>query len=120
MKTETQMVWDEAQENECIKWTSIVYLLQIISFIVLISSIAGIILNYIKLDAVKNTWLESHFRWQIRTFWFGLLWSIVGVLTAWLLVGFVILVINSIWIVYRIVRGYVALLDHQTVGLPNV
>ena len=42
-------------------------------------SIIGVILNYVKSGAASGTWLESHFRWQIRTFWFALLWVVIGV-----------------------------------------
>ena len=78
-------------------------------------SIIAVILNYVKRGAVRGTWLESHFRWQIRTFWFGLLWVSlcflfvvvtlgVGILIAWLPLGLV-----GLWFIYRIVRGWMAL-----------
>ena len=80
-------------------------------------SIIGVILNYVKRSDVRGTWLESHFRWQIRTFWFGLLWVVlcgmfivftlgIGLLVAWIPLGFV-----TIWFVYRIARGWLALND---------
>ena len=80
-------------------------------------SIIAVILNYVKRGEVRGTWLESHFRWQIRTFWFGLLWVSlcllfivltfgIGILIAWLP-----LLIVSVWFVYRIVRGWVRLRD---------
>ena len=52
----------------------IVYVLQITSIILGITLIAAVIINYLKLRDVEGTWLESHFRWQIRTFWCSLLW----------------------------------------------
>ena len=78
-------------------------------------SIIAVILNYVKRSDVRGTWLDSHFRWQIRTFWFGLLWVGlclvfvlvtlgIGILVAWLP-----LVIIAIWFIYRIVRGWMAL-----------
>ena len=78
-------------------------------------SIIAVILNYVKRSDVRGTWLESHFRWQIRTFWFGLLWvglcAIfvvitfgIGLLVAWLPLGVV-----ALWFVYRIARGWLAL-----------
>ena len=78
-------------------------------------SIIAVILNYVKRSEVRGTWLDSHFRWQIRTFWFGLLWVGlcvvfvlvtlgIGILVAWLP-----LVIIAIWFIYRIVRGWMAL-----------
>ncbi len=78
-------------------------------------SIIAVILNYVKRSEVSGTWLESHFRWQIRTFWYGLLWVSlcilfvvltlgIGLLIAWLPLGIV-----ALWFVYRIVRGWAAL-----------
>jgi uncharacterized membrane protein len=78
-------------------------------------SIIAVILNYVKRGEVRGTWLESHFRWQIRTFWFGLLWVSlcvcfiiftlgIGILIAWLPLAIV-----GLWFVYRIGRGWLAL-----------
>jgi uncharacterized membrane protein len=83
-------------------------------------SIIAVILNYVQRSEVRNTWLESHFRWQIRTFWYGLLWVSLcgafivltlglGILIAWLPLGIV-----SLWFVYRIVRGWLALRNGQS------
>lgn len=80
-------------------------------------SIIAVILNYVKRSEAQGTWLESHFRWQIRTFWFGLLWislSVVfivatfgiGIFVAWLPITFI-----GLWFIYRIVRGWLALRD---------
>jgi uncharacterized membrane protein len=82
-------------------------------------SIIAVILNYVKRGDVRGTWLESHFRWQIRTFWFGLLWVSlcllfvvltlgIGILIAWLP-----LVLVGLWFIYRIVRGWMALNDRR-------
>lgn len=82
-------------------------------------SIIAVILNYVKRSEVRGTWLESHFLWQIRTFWYGLLWVClcglfviltlgIGLLIAWLPLGIV-----SLWFVYRILRGWLALRDGQ-------
>ena len=78
-------------------------------------SIIAVILNYVKRGDVRGTWLESHFRWQIRTFWYGLLWVglcalfIVFTLGIGLVIAWLPLAIVSIWFVYRIVRGWVRL-----------
>lgn len=89
--------------------TMIVYGLQAASFLFGITAIAAVILNYIKQDDVRNTWLASHFRWQIRTFWFGLLWGAVGGLTAIIGIGFAVLGVAAVWIIYRIVKGWLRL-----------
>ncbi len=82
-------------------------------------SIIAVILNYIKRGAVQGTWLESHFRWQIRTFWYGLLWVTLCVLFIVLTLGIGILIawlplaIITVWFIYRIARGWMALRDRR-------
>jgi uncharacterized membrane protein len=91
--------------------TAIVYGLQIAGFFVGITFIAAVIINYLKRKEVEGTWLESHFRWQIRTFWFGLLWSTIGVVLLFVLVGIVVLMGVGAWVLYRAIKGWVALED---------
>jgi uncharacterized membrane protein len=88
-----------------------VYILQALGFFVGITWIAAVVINYVKQDDVAGTWLESHFRWQIRTFWFGLLWGVIGGVLAFVLVGFFVLAADAIWIIYRIVKGVLDLND---------
>ena len=82
-------------------------------------SIIAVILNYAKRSEVRGTWLWSHFRWQIRTFWFGMLWVmlcavfVVATLGIGLLIAWAPLTIVGIWFVYRILRGWLRLLDRQ-------
>jgi uncharacterized membrane protein len=114
-------------------WAQIIYALHALSLLIGIvtaatiigaflfgwPSIVAVILNYVKRSDVRGTWLESHFRWQIRTFWYGLLWVVlcgafivftlgVGILIAWLPLGIV-----ALWFVYRIARGWIALRDNR-------
>lgn len=93
--------------------TTIIYALYAASFVVGVTAIVAIILNYLKRDDVAGTFLESHFRWQMRTFWFGLLWGVVGFITTFLLIGFVVLVANAIWIIYRLVKGWLYLSENK-------
>ena len=93
------------------KVTMVVYGLQAASFIFGITLIAAVIVNYIKKEDVQGTWLESHFRWQIRTFWFALLWGFIGALTILAGIGFAVIGINVIWVVYRIVKGWLRLTE---------
>jgi len=76
-------------------------------------SIIAVIVNYVKRGDVRGTWLESHFRWQIRTFWFGLLWAVLGFFTMIIGIGFIILFIDGIWIIYRIVKGWLRLYENR-------
>ena len=71
----------------------------------------AVILNYVKNADAKGSWLESHFRWQIRTFWFTLLWIVVGVVLVYMLIGIPILVAATIWLIYRVVKGWMFLAD---------
>ncbi|MCP5268379.1 MAG: hypothetical protein H6943_04970 [Zoogloeaceae bacterium] len=84
-------------------------------FVFGVPSLLAVILNYVKRGDVAGTWLESHFRWQIRTFWFTLLWlivyglfiiTIIGIPIAWALIA-----ILGVWVAYRVVRGWMALSD---------
>jgi uncharacterized membrane protein len=95
----------------------VVYILQGLSFFLGgITGLAGVIINYIKLDDVRDTWVEPHFRWQIRTFWIGLLWTVIGVVTSFIIIGWFILIGIAIWVIYRIVKGALALNDGKAPG----
>jgi len=84
-------------------------------------SIIAVIIGYVKRDEARGTWLESHFRWQIRTFWFALLWAVVLALVSapltLVLVGFgtwaLGLVALGVWAVYRVARGWMRLNAHE-------
>lgn len=93
--------------------TFITYGLYAVSWFNGVTAIVAVIINYIKLDEMRGTFLESHFRWQINTFWFGLLWGVIGTLTVFFLIGWVILFFNSIWIIYRVVKGILNLNDNK-------
>lgn len=83
------------------------------SFVSGLPSIIAVILNYVKRDAVRGTWLDSHYRWQIRTFWFALLWFGIAWLMFATLIGipifFGIIAIAGLWVLYRVVRGWINL-----------
>ena len=95
------------------KLTTLIYALYAISLILGITAIVAIIMNYVKKDDVAGSWLESHFRWQIRTFWFSLLWAFIGGITTMIGVGFVILAADGIWFIYRIVKGWIFLSENK-------
>ena len=120
---------DTAREQSLVGWTQFIYALHAFSLLTGIlgaatvvgafltgwPSIIAVILNYVKRGDVRGTWIESHFRWQIRTFWFGLLWIglcmlfIVLTLGIGILIAWLPILIVSFWFIYRIVRGWLAL-----------
>jgi len=116
-------------ERSLVNWTTLIYALHAFSiatgilgtatvigaFLTGWPSIIAVILNYVKRNEARGSWLESHFSWQIRTFWFGVLWVGlcalllvltlgIGIVIVWLPLAFV-----TIWFVYRIVRGWLRL-----------
>jgi uncharacterized membrane protein len=122
-----------APSPEPLTWTHVIYGLHAFSlltgiigaasvvgaFLIGWPSIIAVILNYVKRSEARGSWLESHFRWQIRTFWWGLLWVALcgvlvvgtlglGIFIVWLPLGLV-----GIWFVYRIARGWMRLVDRK-------
>ena len=94
------------------------------AFVFGIPSIIAVIMNYVKRDDVRGTWLDSHFSWQLRTFWWAALWIVVvsvisfplilllglGLITMWIGISLV-----GLWILYRVVRGWLALKDRRAI-----
>jgi uncharacterized membrane protein len=88
-------------------------------------SIIAVVINYVKRGEARGTWLESHFTWQIRTFWFALAWAVLVALVSiplsviligigtWIAGMFLL----GVWAIYRIARGWLRLKDHQP--MPN-
>jgi uncharacterized membrane protein len=91
------------------------------TFLFSIPSIIAVIINYVKRSEARGTWVESHFRWQIRTFWFAMLWAVlmfpIALLLALTIIGlplaFAVPVILSAWLVYRVARGWLRLRDKR-------
>ena len=119
----------EQRSESLVNWTKAIYALHAFSLLTGIlgaatvvgafltgwPSIIAVILNYVKRSDARGTWLESHFRWQIRTFWFGLLWAAlslafvvmtlgIGIIIVWIPLGLL-----TVCFIYRVVRGWVAL-----------
>jgi uncharacterized membrane protein len=94
----------------------VVYILQALSFLWGVTAIAGVIVNYVKRDDAKGTVYESHFDWQIRTFWWMLVWGIVGMLLIFAFgLGFIVLGVAWLWAIYRVVKGWLKLTEAKPV-----
>jgi uncharacterized membrane protein len=87
------------------------------AFVFGIPSIVAVVVNYVYQADVRGSFLESHFRWQIRTFWFALLWILVGLALFLVLIGFLvswaIFLGAGIWVIYRVARGWLTLQDRR-------
>jgi uncharacterized membrane protein len=122
-----------APSPQLVTYTHVIYALHALSILIGVStavfvvwafiggfpSIIAVILNYVRRADVQGSWLESHFRWQIRTFWFALLaFLVASVLSVPLLITIILIPIVwlgfaaiGLWVIYRVVRGWIALRD---------
>jgi len=126
-------VTDEAQLDGLRAWTHVIYGLHALSVLIGVSSaafivtafvfgvpsIVAVVLNYVKRGEARGTFLESHFRWQIRTFWFTLLWCAIGAVLFATIIGALVaiplFVVVGVWVIYRVVRGWLALKDGKPI-----
>ncbi|AXQ23751.1 hypothetical protein BEN71_17495 [Acinetobacter wuhouensis] len=126
-----------SNSNNSKSLTLILYILYIVAiFSAGILAVIALIINYVKLDSVRGTIFESHFKWQIRTFWWYLIWTVLafvpylflfftldnpnafaGVAFAATIFCVAVLFISWIWIVYRAIRGIIALNDDQALPI---
>jgi uncharacterized membrane protein len=91
------------------------------NFVFGIPSIVAVVMNYARRSAVRGTFLDSHFRWQIRTFWYGMLFALIvwaiSLPLMLVLIGLATLPLGlalvGLWLIYRVVRGWLALRDHR-------
>lgn len=124
---------DAIASSSLVGWTTAIYALHAASLVIGVvgtatvvgtflfgwPSIVAVILNYVKRNEVRGTWLDSHFRWQLRTFWFGLLWVglcvlfVIFTLGIGVLIVWVPLIVVACWFIYRIVRGWLRLGSRQ-------
>jgi uncharacterized membrane protein len=87
------------------------------AFVFGLPSIIAVVINYLKREDARGTFLASHFRWQIRTFWFALLWCLIGAFLFATFIGIPLAVAvffaAGLWVIYRIARGWLALRDRK-------
>ena len=92
---------------------TVTYALYALSLFSGVTAIVAVVLNYIKRDDARGTWLESHFRWQISTFWWCVLWGVVGWITFLILIGWIVWGVAFVWFIYRIAKGWLNLNDNK-------
>lgn len=96
----------------------VTYVLYALGFFFGVSAIAGVIINHIKLGECEERFAYSHHRWLMRTFWFALLWFVVCSALTVVFIGFIGYGILTIWYIYRLVRGALALAEQRPLPMP--
>lgn len=85
-------------------------------------SIIAVIINYVTRGNVRGTWLETHWRWQLRSFWYAALWLLLAGLLTVTLIGIpaaiMVIVFTGLWVLYRVIRGWLVLLDRRGMPMP--
>ena len=95
--------------------TMVTYILYALSCFTGLTAIVAVVINYVKLDDARGTIYESHFNWQIRTFWWSLLWAVIGFITMFIFIGILVLLADAIWVIYRIVKGFLYWNDNKPI-----
>lgn len=98
--------------------SKVIYILYLVGIVVPLTSIVGVVMAYINRKNAPN-WLKTHYTFQIRTFWIGLLYSLVSYLTTVMFIGFILLLGVFVWLIVRCVKGMQYLERHQAVPNPE-
>jgi uncharacterized membrane protein len=97
----------------------ITYILFGLSLINGLTAVAGVIIAHIKVNETTDHFVESHYRWLIRTFWLGLVGAIIGGILTVIFIGFLILVAVFLWYIYRLVKGFLRFNDGEPIDDPK-
>lgn len=106
------------ENNENSSSAKIVYILYLVSILFGVTGIAGLVVAYIEKDKAPE-WLKTHYQYQIRTFWIGLLYFFIGFLLLIVIIGWFILIFNVVWLIVRMVKGLQALENKKEVENPT-
>jgi len=96
----------------------IIYILYLVAIVVGITGLIGVIMAYVNKNEAPD-WLQSHYRYQIRTFWIGLLFNLIGVLTMMIMIGWLIILFTLVWLIIRCVKGMKSLEKGEPVPNPE-
>lgn len=110
------MTAQSVQKKDSKTLPMVVYILQILALFNGVTAVVGVFISYIKVDDSREpSWVQTHYRWQIKTFWMWLLLTVVGFLTIIVLIGYAVLFLTQIWFLYRIIKGLIRLHDQQPI-----
>lgn len=96
----------------------VIYILYLLSFAIMVTGIVGIVMAYMNKGKVGG-FVESHYVWAIRTFWIGLLYSLIAALLAIVAIGFPLMIAVAVWVVVRVVKGIMALNRNEPMPDPR-
>lgn len=97
----------------------VVYALYAVSVVFAFPGMLGVLLAYLKRSEIVGTYLAAHVTWQIRTFWIWLLMSVIGWVLVIVLVGWLVLAAAHLWLIYRIIKGWLRLVDERPIDHPE-
>ena len=97
----------------------LIYALYALSFMNGLTAVIGVIIAYVKRGEAAGSWQQSHFDWLIRTFWWGLLIMVVGGIATIVLIGFLVMFLGGVWVVYRIIKGWLRLSQWRAIEDPD-
>jgi len=116
MDSNEQAIEPQTANKSLKTYTMIVYVCLLAGWLLGgMTAIVGVILNHATKEKVIGTIYESHYKYQMRTFYFGLLWMIIGLIGTFVLIGYVVLFANSVWITYRAIKGFMKLNDGEEI-----
>jgi uncharacterized membrane protein len=95
-----------------------VYILYLAGFVIGVTPLIGVVMAYIN-RGKSEAWIETHYTWAIRTFWIGLLYSLIAVVLTILLIGFILFIAVAVWFIVRVVMGMQALNRNEPVRNPE-
>jgi uncharacterized membrane protein len=96
----------------------VVYILYFVSYVVCITALVGVIIAHVQAGQA-DALLRTHYQWQIRTFWIGLLYLVIGVLLAFIIIGIPVLVFWFVWTLVRCIKGVLALNENRPIANPT-
>lgn len=117
--SESFIVLQPKNESSLRKYALIVYILYVLSLFVGITSLIGVIIAYVKRNEAQDTIYYHHFQYLIRTFWGSVIGAVVGVILMLVAIGYFVLVLTSIWFIYRIVVGLIRFSDGHAVDAQS-
>ncbi len=114
----TETVLPEIEEKRLRDLALLAYVMQTAGFVFWPAWLVGAVINYVKIDELRNTWLETHFNWQLRTFWGWLAGMILGFVLMVVKIGGLVYVAVTAWAIYRVVKGWLRLNDRAPMYDP--